>query len=206
MEEILFGEGKINNETPTNHYFGKLSDDRKQYVIKATNEDVKKQRIASSYLLESLLQEYFGIAQPIRYGIEENGKPYLMDYPDIYFSISHSGSHVACAISRSPVGIDVEDINRPSKTDWRKVVLSRFFSKEERDELLILNSYTDFLRCWTFKEAMSKALDRPLSEVLSDYSSYRYKNPDCVRTFVSKSRVMTIYSATENNTFKGIDI
>lgn len=205
MEEILFSEAKIENDTPINHYFGRLSEDRKQYVIKANNDDVKNQRICSSYLLESLLQEYYEISQPIRYGIEENGKPYLKDYQNIYFSISHSGSFVACAISKYPVGIDIEDIKRPSKNNWKKVVLSRFFSKEERDELLSLNSYSDFLRCWTFKEAMAKALDRPLSEVLSDYSTYRYKNPDCVRTFVSKSRVMTIYSAAENNIFRGID-
>lgn len=206
MEEILFSEGELDENSPINFYFSGLSDERKKYAISAKNEDAKNQRIASSYLLESLLKEYFDVKEPIRYGIEQSGKPYLLDYPRISFSISHSGKFVCCAISKYPVGIDIEDITRPSKDNWRKIVLSRFFAKEERDELLSLNSYADFLRSWTFKEAMAKALDRPLSEVLSDYSSYRYKNPDCVRTFVSKSRVMTIYSATENITFRGIDV
>lgn len=202
----MFSETEITEDTPIDDILSHLSEERKNYALKAKNEMARYQRIVSSFLLESMLIKYFNIDEPLHYGIEESGKPYLCDYTGIYFSLSHSENFVCCAVSNTPIGIDIEDIKRPSKENWRKVVLSRFFSKEERDELLFLNSYTDFLRSWTFKEAMAKALDRPLSEVLSDYSSYRYKNPDCVRTFVSKSRVMTIFSATENNYFRGIDI
>ncbi len=38
---------------------------------------------------------------------EDNGKPYVEGNP-FYFSLSHSGDYAVCAISDSPVGVDIE--------------------------------------------------------------------------------------------------
>ena len=37
-----------------------------------------------------------------------SGKPYFPERPGVHFSLSHSRSHVMCAISDAPVGIDIE--------------------------------------------------------------------------------------------------
>ena len=44
-----------------------------------------------------------------------NGKPFFPEMPDIHFSLSHSRSHVMCAISDAPVGVDIETNRRISE-------------------------------------------------------------------------------------------
>ena len=41
-------------------------------------------------------------------GTSENGKPFLPDFPDIHFNITHCDGLAACAFDRSPVGVDAE--------------------------------------------------------------------------------------------------
>ena len=62
------------------------------------------------------------------------GKPFLKDYPEVFFNLSHSGNRVFCAISDREVGCDVEQIRKADLS-----VASRFFSQEECQE--ILNSH-----------------------------------------------------------------
>jgi 4'-phosphopantetheinyl transferase len=38
------------------------------------------------------------------------GKPYFPDRPDIFFSLSHTSTHVLCAVASTPVGVDIEAI------------------------------------------------------------------------------------------------
>ena len=38
-----------------------------------------------------------------------NDKPYFKDYPDVRFSISHSGALVVVAMAQTEVGIDIEE-------------------------------------------------------------------------------------------------
>ena len=41
----------------------------------------------------------------------EFGKPYLRDFPELHFNVSHSGTKMVLAISHEmPVGIDIEQI------------------------------------------------------------------------------------------------
>ena len=44
-----------------------------------------------------------------------NGKPYFPKRLDIHFSLSHTKSHVLCALSGDPVGVDIESRRRISK-------------------------------------------------------------------------------------------
>ena len=37
-----------------------------------------------------------------------NGKPYFAGGLDIHFSLSHSKTHILCAISDAPIGVDIE--------------------------------------------------------------------------------------------------
>ena len=45
------------------------------------------------------------------------GKPYFPDLPEVHFSLSHTKTHVLCALSDNPVGCDIESprrIGRPA--------------------------------------------------------------------------------------------
>ena len=71
--------------------------------------------------LRSLLACYVAETEPqsIRLGIADGGKPYLLDYPQLRFNLSHSGEFVAIAVSRHQVGVDIEKL-RPLP-DWREL-------------------------------------------------------------------------------------
>lgn len=56
-----------------------------------------------------------------------NDKPYFKDYPDVRFSISHSGALVVVAMAQTEVGIDIEEF-RPRA--YQKVV--KTFSRKAR--------------------------------------------------------------------------
>ncbi len=82
------------------------------------------------------------------------GKPYLRDYPNIQFNISHSGQYVACAVADRPVGIDVQVIEK-----FRPDVAARVCSGEELARIEAgADSATEFTKLWTQKEAYLKML------------------------------------------------
>jgi 4'-phosphopantetheinyl transferase len=104
------------------------------------------------------------------FGVEEYGKPFLLDEPGIHFNISHAGKYVVCAVSDTPVGIDVET------TDHKGImeVAKRYFTE---DELLYVQSFQTkaaqqkaFSTIWTMKEAYIKRDGRGLS-ILSTFSA-----------------------------------
>lgn len=82
------------------------------------------------------------------------GKPFLKDYKNLYFNISHCRELAVCAIEKSEVGVDVESIR-----EYRAGVLRRAFSEKEKN--IFENSENSdemFFRIWTLKESFVKAL------------------------------------------------
>ncbi len=94
----------------------------------------------------------------------EHGKPYAPDLDGIEFNLSHSGRHALIAIARDqPVGVDLEMQGRQ-----RSVVdiAQRYFAAAESRALRALPPElrdAAFLRLWTGKEAVLKALGEGLS-------------------------------------------
>lgn len=82
------------------------------------------------------------------------GKPYFPDCP-LRFSLSHSGSEAAVAISESEVGVDIEEIGRFSSGVARRVFTSaelEFYEAGENEEERSLRGFC----IWTAKEAYLK--------------------------------------------------
>ena len=82
-----------------------------------------------------------------------NGKPYFHDRRDIHFSLSHSRTHVLCALSRSPVGADIES---PRQINER--VVNFFCSPAE----LVLFEPLDI---WVLKESYIKLIGGTLAMI-----------------------------------------
>ena len=91
--------------------------------------------------------------------VTERGKPYLTD-SEWHFSISHTENHVFCALSRRPVGIDAEEMDRQIDPKLAQRILSP--SEAARFD----GSREMLLRFWVLKEAYAKLTGRGLGNYL----------------------------------------
>ena len=102
------------------------------------------------------------------YEIGEWGKPVLKYYPEICFSLSHSGDYAICTIGDKPLGNDIERVK-----DGRLKVADRFFAKEELAWLYEAEEEQEqtqrMFRLWTMKESFVKAIGRGMSLSLQDF-------------------------------------
>jgi 4'-phosphopantetheinyl transferase len=98
-------------------------------------------------------------------GTNEFGKPYLQDYRDLHFNLSHSGSWVACVLSSAPVGIDVEQI----QSGWQEIARNVFAPSEMEDFLAMPVAQGEgyFFDVWTLKESYLKMTGEGLSHPLT---------------------------------------
>ena len=119
---------------------------------------------AAHALLGGLLASYAGLEHPPLIARTGRGKPYAPALAGLDFNLSHARDHALIAIARDqPLGVDLERIDR--KLDPHDLA-RRFFAKREADALDALpeaQRRTAFLRLWTCKEAMMKALGAGIS-------------------------------------------
>jgi len=91
---------------------------------------------------------------------ESGGRPYFPDAP-IDFSITHTSSLVACALSVGKssslgrIGLDAEVLCGRSPRSMERIT-ARFFSDGERARFLASPDESTFLEIWTAKEALCK--------------------------------------------------
>ena len=94
------------------------------------------------------------------------GKPYLIEFPDFQYNISHTRSAIAIGLSDKPIGVDIEKI-KPAELK----IADRFFCKNECDYILSGNKRQDelFYEVWTKKEAYIKWVGKGLSMSLTSF-------------------------------------
>lgn len=94
----------------------------------------------------------FGISEMPTFAYNEHGKPFLKEYPNVHFSISHCKEAVGCLVADHPCGLDIEYI-RKAKPD-----LVRHTMSEMETEIIFSSLCPDisFTRFWTQKEAVLK--------------------------------------------------
>ncbi len=114
---------------------------------------IKDKKLSSGayLLLEKLLSEE-DIIKPI-FKTEKYGKSYISNYENIHFNLSHSGSMVACAISDTEVGVDVEYNDPTIDLDIAK----NYFYNSEYDSIIKSdNPSNEFFNYWVLKESYMK--------------------------------------------------
>jgi phosphopantetheinyl transferase len=96
----------------------------------------------------------------IRIGHGPEGKPFLVDYPDVWTNVAHTGNVVVLAVSQTAsVGVDIERASDAPRTLLR--LASRRFAATEAAYLAGLptaRQAEQFLRFWVLKEAVAKSL------------------------------------------------
>ena len=142
--------GKINEiENPVT--YDMLSPSRRARIEKIKNEGAKKASLAGEYVARQLTDGVI-CAHP-------SGQPYI-EKSDMHISIAHSGEYAVCAISESPVGIDIEKIR-----DVSDRLIDRVCT--EREKRYVGDSAERFFEIWTAKEAYFKKIGTGITDFKS---------------------------------------
>ena len=119
---------------------------------------------AAHALLGRLLAHYGGLDQAPVIARTGRGKPYAPALAGIDFNLSHARDHALIAVARGQsVGVDLERVDR--KLDAHDLA-RRFFARREAEAVDALpepERAIAFLRLWTCKEAVLKALGAGIS-------------------------------------------
>ena len=109
--------------------------------------------IGAGLLLQYLLKTYYLGNFVVSYS--ETGKPMIIGQKGIFVSLSHSGWYCACAISDTPIGIDIQQ-----HCGEFPLIINHFFTNVEK---IYLESFPEderqkqFYKLWCRKEAELKA-------------------------------------------------
>lgn len=125
------------------------------------------------------------------WSISESGKPYLANYSNIYFNISHCLGAAACILDTMPVGIDIQDIRT-----YRANTMLKVCSEDEAREITSsTNPGLEFCRIWSAKECLAKlsgeGIFRDVKELDSSHNSLR-------TTFITPNKYLTATSLNPN--------
>ena len=151
-----------------------LSEQRREQALKFRFEQGRRTCVLAYLLLMRGLRQEFGIEEKPLFEYGEHGKPRIVGHPEVHFNLSHCRQAVVCAVSRQPVGIDVESVReyKESLIDYTMNVDEQaLIRRAERPEVA-------FTRLWTQKEALLKltgeGISRDLKTVLSQASGVSF--------------------------------
>ena len=134
---------------------GKVIPQLRQEQIENTGHDgLRRQRYYVWKLLEYGLHRSLGLKmEKLHFSRTEQGK---WSCKECFFSLSHSEDAVAVAVSKKPVGVDIEWLERPISLQ----IGHRIFTDAERKQAECAENITEFLLSkWTAKESLFKASD-----------------------------------------------
>ena len=140
------------------------SSQRREQALKFRHEMGQRESVAAYLLLCQGLKERYGISEPPQLGYHDGGKPFLVEYPDIHFNLSHCRDAAICAISNRPVGVDIESKRRISES----LIRYAMNDAEQQQIYAAKEPLWEFLRLWTMKEALAKLIGTGLSNHTKD--------------------------------------
>lgn len=160
-------------------WLGEISNYEEEYPLHWSILDVNEKQQASNFKNEHFRLRYVAIhaklrtllaqavdtnPEELRIEIAQHGKPYLTDYPDVSFNLSHTANTMAVAItSHCVLGIDIE-ICKPRAN--LSALVEKCFGEEEKRfwyQLPENQKTQEFYRFWTRKEAFVKATGRGIA-------------------------------------------
>lgn len=145
-----------------------VSAQRREKIGRLRFAEDRRRSLGAGLLLQKALSDA-KLPRDVLIAEGAHGKPYLPDVPAFHFSLSHSGSTVACAVGSRELGCDVQCVG---KYDPR--LAERFFSPHENAFLKAQptpeQEAAAFFRLWTLKESYLKATGLGLTLPLSSFS------------------------------------
>lgn len=156
------------------------------YLLKARDKTKKAVSKCAYDFVCNLAMKQLKINQKPRLTCESNGKPFFEDYPDFHFNISHCEDLIAVAVSKRPVGVDIEILR-----DVNLEIAERFFAKKETRTT---QTSRDFLYVWTRKEALLKRTGEGLKGI---HDADVLENSE-IKTVEEKGFILSISSEIAN--------
>jgi len=152
-------------EDACRRYWPVLDGNEQNRALRHAHPTLKYRYVETHGLLRHLLSRRLGQA-PERINIQtaEHGKPYLPDFPDWTFNLSHCDHHLAIAIAQAcRLGIDIELIK--PRNGFLGLVQKCFAATEAAywHGLDPTEQSAAFYRIWTAKEAFVKATGRGIA-------------------------------------------
>lgn len=146
------------NEEVYKYYYDRIGKARQEKANKLISPMDKARSVGAGAVLRFAVEDctHYNFDSLLFYE-DEKGKPRVSD--DIfYFSLSHSGNYAVCAISDTPIGVDIEE------------------DKElpERIRKRFANNVTE----WTKKEAKGKLTGNGFFDNTPDKYIYTHKKTD----------------------------
>ena len=137
---------------------------------KFKSEVRQKEWLAVRILCHSLLSEPFEIQY------QESGKPYLKG-TNLHISISHTKGYAALALSKTPIGIDIETWS--SKAMKLK---SKFLQESEMQLYLTNKPEDDAVVLWSAKESVYKIQEHQSPNLKDDILIFKKEQSLCAKS------------------------
>ncbi|WP_305906414.1 4'-phosphopantetheinyl transferase superfamily protein [Methylomarinum sp. Ch1-1] len=143
-------------------YYALLDQQERRVADSMHRPSVRDRYLETRARLRLKLADYVGqLPEALAIARSEHGKPYLPDYPELSFNLSHSGDQLLLAVTAgSRLGVDVETV-RP-RSGMEGLARKCFAASELRDWKALPQEQQTiaFYRYWTAKEAFVKATGR----------------------------------------------
>ena len=176
-----------------------LTSEEKQKKINKFRFDVDKSlSLYPDILVRFLACKELNISNDaLQFGINKYGKPYLTNYPDFYYNISHTRNAIIVGISNKEIGVDVERIKA-----FDSKIAERFFSVNEINYIRSISSNQDvrFYEIWTKKEAYTKWIGKGLSVSLKSFDVTSDELSQKISTFENYGYICSICCIDKINT------
>ena len=146
-----------------------------------------RSKITSEIFIKSIATRYLRIRhEDLAINKNKYGKPFLVNFPNIYYNISHSKGIIVCSISQDDIGIDVERIRT-----FNKGIPRKFFSKNEQEYILSReeNQNSRFFEVWTRKEAYVKWIGKGMD---INFQSFDSLNDKRIKTIYVDNFILSI--------------
>ena len=123
------------------------------------------------------------------------GKPYLKDFSDIHFNISHCNGAVVCIFSDTEVGVDIQELRNTTLYHAKKIC-----SEEEIERIEnAAEPELEFCRIWSVKEALCKLSGTGI--VFSEIRNLSPRGVNVHTTFIEPNMYLTSASYDKKENF-----
>ena len=164
-------EGLLMSPSKYKEYLKFLSAERQAKTDKIKPYESKCRSVGAGILLDEALKELGLCEKDMSYTYGEVGKPCFVNYPNLFFNLSHSGSRVMCVMGDVPVGCDIERIRKVNPG-----IEKRFFSGKDNELLYDAKQKGEqeyrnrFYTLWTLKESYIKCIGLGLKCPMNSFS------------------------------------
>ena len=189
IELKVFDDMDQITEEEINRLLPLVSEERREEAMRYKHRFGRFTGLKSYVMLREMLEQR-GISHPFHIERNEHGKPFLADYPEIHFNISHCKSGIAVAVSDHPVGIDIESYREFSDH------LLRYTMNEEEQRIIEesddpVRTFTEY---WTKKEAVFKLHG---TGILREQLHTLLKGLEWVETYIEEEKRYVLSIATK---------